>query len=80
MKFKIPKPVNRALDWWEELVNIPIGRVRGFELVWNDVLLALGFVACAGYYGYYAGVRGVLFAAGAYILSIFTVIYVIRRD
>ena len=80
MKFKLPKPINHALDWWENLVNIPIGRVRGFEFVWNDVLLVLGYVVCVVYYSIYAGFRGALFATGWYIISVLTIVYVVRRD
>jgi hypothetical protein len=54
MKIRIPEVVGRAWDAWEDWANVPVWRfVRRI-----DIILAIGFVFCVGWYGYTTGWQG----------------------
>jgi hypothetical protein len=73
MKIRIPHVIARAWDSWEEWVNVPVWwKVRRI-----DVLLAIGFVGCVGWYGYTMGWRGALMGGIMYLVMMAVALWIL---
>jgi hypothetical protein len=63
VKIRIPDPIARAWDAWGDWANVPVyRRVRRI-----DVILAIGFIGCTGWYGFTSGWRGALLGGVMYL-------------
>ncbi len=79
MKIRIPNPLVRAWDRFGDWSNVPIFHMKGNDPNCSpytqaeitirriDVIIALGFVGCVGWYGYSVGWRGALLGGVLYL-------------
>ena len=67
IRLPIPRAVLRAWDAFEDWANVELFTLWRFDVLRIDVIIALFFVLCVGWYGYTSGWMGALTGGLAFI-------------
>ena len=67
MKIRIPDLLVRAWDRMGDWTNVPLWARGRFEIRRIDIILALGFIGCVGWYGYTTGWQGAVMGGVLYL-------------
>jgi len=79
IRIPIPKRVLAAYDVFEDWANVTAFKLGRFDVLRLDIILAILFVVCVGWYGYKGGIMGALTGGLFYIFMLMCVLWIWRK-
>jgi hypothetical protein len=83
IRIPVPKRVLTAFDLLVDWVNVPVWSmsisVRRFDLLRLDIIVAILFAICVGWYGYTSGAMGALAGGLMFIFMVICALWIWRK-